>query len=457
MGAGTTGNTTAKVSLLQGTQLSHILERQSRQVAEAYVEANREGQAWLLRFCDDHDVAVQRRDAVTYAIDKDASLARARAEYEAARQLGLPAQWVEDLGTVFPSYGGALLADQAQFDPLDVLAALLAEVRREGGAVVSGRRMVGCATGDSLEVSLDDGSVVRCEHLVQATGIPVLDRGLYFAKLEPQRSYALAFDHPDPAPMPMMLSAGSPTRSIRDIPGEPGRHRLLVGGEGHAVGRSPSEKGSLDRLREWTARYYPEAAESHAWSAQDYASPDGLPFIERMPRGGGRIFVGTGYAKWGMTNAVAAGRAISADILGSPASWSLPISRRTIRPSGALGIARINAAVAMAMVSGLARAELHPLTRVPDQGGDVGRKDLRPTGAARVNGQACAVVALCTHLGGTLTWNDAENSWDCPLHGSRFTPQGDVLEGPATRPLRQATIDDVPTQAGDAAAPPDDS
>ena len=453
IGAGTTGNTTAKVSLLQGTRLSHILERQSRQVAEAYVEANREGQAWLLRFCDDHDVPVQQRDAVTYAIDKDASLARARSEFEAARQLGLPVQWVEDLGTVCPSYGGTVLADQAQFDPLDVLAALLEEVRREGGTVVSGRRMVGCTTGDPLEVSLDDGMIVRCEHLVQATGIPVLDRGLYFAKLEPQRSYALAFDHPDPVALPMMLSAGSPTRSIRDVPGAPGRHRLLVGGEGHVVGRARSEVAHLDRLREWTARYFPEAVESHAWSAQDYASPDGLPFIERMPRGGGRIFVGTGYAKWGMTNAVAAGRSISADILGSPASWSLPTSRRTIRPTGALGIARINAAVAMTLVSGLANAELHPVTRVPDQGGDVGRRDLRPMGVARVDGQTCAVVALCTHLGGTLTWNDAENSWDCPLHGSRFTPDGDVIEGPATRPLRQAAIDDLPSQAGDAAAP----
>ena len=88
VGAGTTGNSTAKLSLLQGTRLSHILERQSRRVAEAYVEANREGQAWLLRFCDDHGVPVQRRDAVTYAGDTGDSLRRARGEHEAATSLG---------------------------------------------------------------------------------------------------------------------------------------------------------------------------------------------------------------------------------------------------------------------------------------------------------------------------------------------------------------------------------
>ena len=179
---------------------------------------------------------------------------------------------------------------------------------------------------------------------MQATGVPVLDRGLYFAKVEPQRSYALAFDHPDPLPM-MMLSAGSPTRSIRDAPGTTGGDRLLVGGEGHVVGRTPSEAEHLNRLREWTAGYFPDAEETHAWSAQDYASHDGVPFVGRMPRGRDRIYVATGFAKWGMTNGVAAARAVSAEILGRPPSWTVPMSRRVTRPSGALQIARINAAV----------------------------------------------------------------------------------------------------------------
>jgi glycine/D-amino acid oxidase-like deaminating enzyme/nitrite reductase/ring-hydroxylating ferredoxin subunit len=441
VGAGTTGHSTAKLSLLQGTRLSHILERQSRRVAEAYVEANREGQAWLLRFCDDHGVPVQRRDAVTFAGDSEDSLRRARAEHEAAASLGLEVRWVEDLFTPFPCYGGTVLSDQAQFDPLDVLAALVEELRLAGGSVSTGRRMVGCSTSTPLQVSLDDGTTVQCEHLVQATGIPVLDRGLYFAKAEPQRSYALAFAHPDPLPM-MMLSAGSPTRSIRDAPGAAGRDRLLVGGEGHVVGRTRSEAGHLDRLREWTAGYFPDAEETHAWSAQDYASHDGVPFVGRMPRGGHRIYVATGFAKWGMTNGVAAARAVSAEILGRPPSWTVPMSRRVTRPSGALQIARINAAVGAHLATGLARAELHAVADVKEGEADIGRRDgMLPTGLSDLDGRRCAVVALCTHLGGVLKWNDAEGSWDCPLHGSRFTPDGAVIEGPATKPLRRRTLD----------------
>jgi glycine/D-amino acid oxidase-like deaminating enzyme/nitrite reductase/ring-hydroxylating ferredoxin subunit len=436
VGAVTTGNTTGKVSLLQGTRLSRILDRQSRRVAEAYVEANQEGQAWLLRFCDEHGVPYQRRTAVTFATDSR-SLDSARAEHEAAAGLGLAVAWKDDLDVPFPHLGGATLGDQAQLDAMDVLEALVREIRREGGTVVTGRRVVTAPLTGPTAVDLDDGSRVRATNIVLATGIPVLDRGLYFAKVEPQRSYALAFRHPAP-PELMLLSAGSPTRSIRDVPSDAGA-LLLIGGEGHTVGRTPSALAHLDALRDWTAEWFPGAQETHAWSAQDYSSHDGLPSVGALPRGRGHIYVATGYGKWGLTNGVAAALSLTKQIHGHRASWQTPISHRVTRPSGALEIARLNAAVAFHLVSDLAQAELRDRPPPAEGEGIVCRRGVLPVGEARVDGESFSVVALCSHLGGTLTWNDAERSWDCPLHGSRFGPEGDVLEGPATRPLRSAS------------------
>jgi glycine/D-amino acid oxidase-like deaminating enzyme/nitrite reductase/ring-hydroxylating ferredoxin subunit len=432
VGVVTTGSTTGKVSLLQGTRFSRILERQSEAVARAYVEANEEGQAWLLRFCEDHGVPFQRRDAVTYAAD-ERSLGSVRAEHEAARRLGLPVRWQDDLQVPFPHRGGTVLPDQAQLDAMSVLEALARELRREGGTVVTGRRVVGAGLTDPTRVRLSDGSHVEATNVVLATGTPILDRGLYFAKVEAQRSYALAFRHPAP-PELMLLSAGAPTRSVRDAPTDDGR-RLLVGGQGHVVGRTRSPAAHLDALREWTAEWFPGAEETHAWSAQDYASPDGLPFVGALPRGRGHLYLATGYGKWGLTNAVAAALSLTAQIHDHVPSWQQTVSHRITRPSGALEVARWNAAVGLHLVGDLARAELRSPGEPAEGQGVVGRGGLVPEGRARVDGRLCAVRAVCTHLGGTLSWNDAERSWDCPLHGSRFSPQGDVLEGPATRPL----------------------
>jgi glycine/D-amino acid oxidase-like deaminating enzyme/nitrite reductase/ring-hydroxylating ferredoxin subunit len=433
IGAVTTGNTTGKVSLLQGTRLSRILDRQSEEVARAYLEANREGQAWLLRFCEEHDVPFDRRPAVTYAHD-DTSLDAAHAEHTAAERLGLAVQWETELDAPFPHRGGTMLDHQAQLDAMDVLAALVTAIRAEGGTVVTGARVTTASRTGPLAVDLEDGRRVRCENLVLATGTPILDRGLYFAKLDPQRSYALAFRY-DNAPEQMLLSAGPPTRSIRDAHSASGP-LLLVGGEGHTVGRARSPQEHVDALRSWTQQWYPGATETHAWSAQDYSTHDGIPFVGAMPRGRGHIFVATGYGKWGLTNGVAAALSLTQQIHGQVPSWQKPMSTRITRPSGALTLGRLNAEVGVHLVTDLLAAEARGVAEPEEGEGTVGRRGLLPVGVSRVDGRRCSVVALCTHLGGTLSWNDAEKSWDCPLHGSRFAPDGQVLEGPATRALR---------------------
>jgi glycine/D-amino acid oxidase-like deaminating enzyme/nitrite reductase/ring-hydroxylating ferredoxin subunit len=435
VGAATSGHTTGKVSLLQGTRLSRILERQSDQVAAAYVEANREGQAWLLRFCDAHSVPYQRRAAVTFAHDSEESLRAARGEQAAAARLGLAVVWRDDLEVPFPHRGGAFLADQAQVDAMDVLEALARELRAAGGVVVVGRRVVS-ASVSAPAVELDDGRRIRADNIVLATGVPILDRGLYFAKVEPQRSYAVAFSC-DAPPELMMLSADSPTRSLRDATGPDGLPRLVVGGEGHVVGRSSSEADCVARLEDWTRRWFPGSVATHTWSAQDYASHDGVPFVGRLPRGRGHVYLATGYAKWGLTNSVAAALTMVAQIHGDEPSWSVPMSRRITRPSGALEIARLNAGVGLRLVGGLAGAELRPVPDEVTEGGSVGREGLVPVARSGVQGATCSLVGLCTHMGGTLHWNDLEQTWDCPLHGSRFTRDGAVLEGPATKPLRR--------------------
>ncbi len=440
VGAVTTGRTTAKVSLLQGTKLSEMLSRQTRGVAEAYVEANREGKEWLLRFCRDHGVAVQPREAVVYAATST-ELRAVRKEHEAASSLGLEVEWRDRLDVPFPHSGAVVLADQAQFDPMAVLDALVEQLRSHGGTLHEGHRVVSVSRSGRPELRTDSGHTLRADNVVLATGMPILDRAVTWAKAEPKRSYLLAFEGPS-VPTGMYLSAGSSSRSLRDVPAGDGRSVFLVGGSGHTVGRTRSEKQHLDELRAWTQEHFPGATETHAWSAQDYSPYDGVPLVGRLPLGGGRIHYATGYDKWGMTNAVAAALQLSASLLGGAVPrWARTMADRRPTPSGGAQVGRMSAGVGAAEVLATVRAGLRSADPHPPEGtGVVGRDGLVPTGTSTVDGRTCTVLAICTHVGGTLKWNDAERSWDCPLHGSRFAPDGQVLEGPATKPLRTRTV-----------------
>ena len=133
--------------------------------------------------------------------------------------------------------------------------------------IAENSRVVDVSWGPRPRARTEDGREFRGRRLVVATGTPVLDRGLYFAKLEAHRSYLLAYRLPSaPTSLPgMMIGAGSQPRSLRDVPDDV----LLVGGAGHVVGRGGPELAGLDELREWATEHFPGAVETHAWSAQD--------------------------------------------------------------------------------------------------------------------------------------------------------------------------------------------
>ncbi|RMB59909.1 FAD-dependent oxidoreductase [Tessaracoccus antarcticus] len=438
VGAVTTGNTTGKLSLLQGTTLHQIRHFHSDKVLRAYVDGNREAQAWLLQYLAERDVAVQQRNAYTYATTPDGTTTLKK-EHEAALAAGLEVTWSEESELPFAVTGAIALADQAQFQPMEVLAALADDLRERGGVIIEGVRVTG-AKGSHAPITVETSrGDVTADHLILCTGFPVLDRGGYFAKLTPLRSYALSFrvpGAPTSLPQGMYLNAEEPTRSLRTAPtGDD--ELLLVGGNGHVVGRSDSTQAAVDDLEAWTQEHFPGAERTHAWSSQDYQSLNRVPFIGKMPRGHGNIWMGTGYNKWGMTNAVAAALSISTQILGGTMEWSDVLDHRVTKPAGLASTAKIMAGVGTHLMKDWVQSELHALPDGdPAEGmGVVGRVGATPTARSTVDGKTCQVSGVCTHMGGILHWNDAEKSWDCPLHGSRFAPDGKVLEGPATQDL----------------------
>jgi nitrite reductase/ring-hydroxylating ferredoxin subunit len=322
-----------------------------------------------------------------------------------------------------------------------VLAELARRLRERGVRIVTGCRVTGADVQEhGVRVNTNRG-ILDCSKLVLATGTPILDRGLFFAKLAPSRSFVAAYEVPQSElPEGMFLSVDEPSRSLRVDRFADGSTALVVGGGAHTTGRSGRTSDFIRSHDEWAAAHWPGARRRTWWAAQDYRSVTHLPFAGRLPRGGDRIFAATGYAKWGMSNAPAAALEIAGLLRDRPVPWAAALDKH--RPSlPDVGEAvQINASVGGHLVVDWARVGTTPARdSVPEEGtGRVVRRGMSPVAESTVRGTTRRVSGVCTHLGGILTWNDAECTWDCPLHGSRFDADGTRLEGPAVEDLAPA-------------------
>lgn len=418
-GAVTTGRTTAKVSALQGTLLSRAARAGRWPALQAYVESTLHAQAWLRERAAGLGAPLEERPALTWA-DDDQGRRSVETEHRVALDLGLPVRLEESPDLPVPARLAVVLDDQLQVDPAELVVGLARAFVAAGGRLVTGWRMRHVRQrGTEVRVSFRSGSGAderRAEavgrHVVLATGAPTVDRRMHFARVTAQRSYLLAYGVAE-EPAQMALAASSPSRSYRGARVD-GRPVLLAGGAGHPTGRRGPEAGSVERLRDWVFQHWPDAEELAVWSAQDYATTDHLPLVGSLGGPSPDVYLATGFNKWGMTSGVAAALALAGRLAGDPVPWAEPLYDRPWRLRDVPALAQVQAGVAAAGVEAVAR-QASPRTRA----------------------LGCGVVPVCPHLGGPLRWNEVEQSFDCPWHGSRFDEDGEVLEGPATRALKR--------------------
>ncbi len=434
VGSGVTGCTTAKVSALQQTMYSTILRYHGSDAAATYAEASRdavETVATLAR-TERIDCSLERRPAFTYA-DKPAERSVVEREHEAARAAGLDVELVDELDLPYPVHGAVRLAEQVQLHPTRYAQGLARAVDGDGSAVFEATRAVKI---EQRRVRTGGGTITA-EQVVDAAHYPILDRGLFFARLEAERSYCIAAHVNGPVPNGMSISSGSPTRSVRSY-GE----LLIVGGEGHPAGAREATPSRYDQLADFASEHWDVAEITHRWSAQDPVSWDHLPVIGRYP-GSSRLFVASGFHKWGLTSGTFAARIISDQIAGRENSWAAQFNPTRVGARGLPKVAQLGGKFTLDFIADRAApgAKASAAELKPGEGGVV-RDGLGKLGAYRdLDGKLHAVSLRCTHLGCLLRFNSAERSWDCPCHGSRFDLDGTVLEGPATKPLERRSVD----------------
>lgn len=439
IGHGVTGYTTAKVSSTQGLKYQQIESAHGEDTARVYAQANQRGLDLILGIVDQEgiDCDLERKTNYVYTerSDERSSIEK---EVDASRRAGLATELVTDTSLPYPVVAALRHPDQAQFHPLKYLGALVDLIDGDGSSVSENSRVTGVHEGSRCRLETDAGARVSCDYAVIATHYPFTDRSLMFPRVHPSRSYAVAGPAPsDVMPDGMFISGGQPTRSVRTIP-ENGRTLLMVGGEGHKVGRDYDTRERYNALRKWATERFGMDEFPYQWSSQDGSTIDQLPYVGTYRRSSDRVFTATGFSKWGLTNGAVAAEIIADAILDRPNAFAATYDPHRITPlASAKKAVTENSEVAMHWtrdrIAHPQRGEVETLA--PGEAAVMGGP-LGPIGVHRDDeGILHCVSAVCTHLACTVTWNTAERSWDCPCHGSRFDFEGRVLEGPAIKDL----------------------
>ena len=361
-----------------------------------------------------------------------------RADAQLAARLGFPATFIER----GPLTGKPALAiaDQAVVQPLQYLAGLALAVD-DAGSFVFERCEVGDIMQDPFAVIVD-GKTVACTDLVVATHVPIVGirnlvgATLFQTKLYPYSTYVLGARLPADSMAPGLYDDTTDPYFYLRVHEESDGLYAVFGGEDHKTGQATDTEACYSRLEDALRRLLPRAQIERRWSGQVIETDDGLPFIGKVAE---HQYAATGYAGNGLTFGTAAGMMIHDAIVGSNNPWRelFDPQRKASSPSSLRRIVEENVDYPLHYIADrLRQSRSAGVENVPRGEGRVVMIDGQRVAVHRTeNGTVVKVSAVCTHMGCIVRWNKAEQTWDCPCHGSRFTADGLVVAGPAEAPL----------------------
>jgi len=438
IGAGASGYNTGKVSSLHGLVYQELAKRFGPDTARDYAAANQAGLGWIAANVESFGIECDfvRKPNFTYT-ESEQGREKIAAEAEAARAAGLEAELTGDLGELpFSVHAAVRVENQAEMHPLRYLHGVAAAAAAAGCAIHERTRAVGVDGSGPVLVRTAAGPGLRAGKVIVATHLPFLDRGLYFARSHPERSYVVAARLRGEIPQGMYLSDESPAHSLRALPTGNGQ-LLMAGGESHKTGQS-DERERYAALEAWTRERFEVEAIEHRWATQDHLPNDKLPFVGPLWPFGDRILTATGMQKWGLAMGTAAG-AILADLAlerDNPWAESFPTARFDPRRGGFTALKQ-NADDGFRFFADRLRGRHRAAEELgPGEGAVVGAGLGQRAAYRDEAGELHLLSARCTHLGCIVKFNAAERTWDCPCHGSRFDAlDGEPIEGPAVRRL----------------------
>ncbi len=437
---GTTGHTTAKITAQHDLIYDEFIHNIGRSHARLYYEANSEALDFIKNTVNQHqiDCEFSMQDAYIYATTEKYAR-KIEKEAEAYEKLGIEGGLVDSIPFDIAIQNALVMKNQAQFHPTKYLVHLLKHITEMGGLIFENTTAVNIETGEQPAVLTREGPRITANTVLTCSHFPFYEgAGLYSTRMYADRSYALAVKAKKKYPGGIYISADEPTRSLRSVTIN-GEEVVLIVGENHKTGQGIDTMEHYKALEAFGEEVFGLEDIIYRWSAQDLTTLDKLPYIGELTSGQPNILIATGFRKWGMSNGTAAALLFRDMIIGKDNAFQklYTPSRFYAHPS------LKNFLVENANVVGqLIKGKLDSPKTVPEDlangEGAVITLDGHRKGAYKDDkGELHIVDTTCTHIGCEVEWNSGDRSWDCPCHGSRFSFTGEVLEGPAEKPLQK--------------------
>ncbi|EIW6614276.1 FAD-dependent oxidoreductase [Clostridium perfringens] len=419
--SGNTKNTTAKITSQHDLIYSKLITEFGEEKARQYAKANELAIKKYKEIIEDRriDCDFEEKSAYVYSLNEVDVL---KEEVEAAKNLGIDAEFVQEVNLPFKINGAVKFNNQAQFNPLKFLRGISNEL-----VIYENTRAL--EIKENLVVT--SGGNITANNIVVATHYPIMNApGYYFMKMHQERSYVLALENTSEIDG-MYIDLNKEGYSFRTY-----NNLLLLGGISHRTGEN-EEGGSYDKLRKVAKNLYPKAKEKYYWSAQDCMTIDGIPYIGRYSSETPNIYVATGFNKWGMTSSMVSAMIISDMILEKENDFSEIFSPRRFDLSLSINnIANDLIETAKNFIAQKVSIPSSEIEHIKNGHGGIIEYNGEKVGVYKNKEEKEFFVSTkCTHLGCQLSWNADELTWDCPCHGSRFDYKGRLIGSPATKDL----------------------
>jgi glycine/D-amino acid oxidase-like deaminating enzyme/nitrite reductase/ring-hydroxylating ferredoxin subunit len=440
-----TGCTTAHLTCVTDTRLTELVKSFGRDHALAVWDAGRAAIDQISSIIDEHQIQCEFTIVPGFLHQpriggKEKEAACLKEDAANALELGIDAKFVDRAPLVLQP--AVRFPNQAKFHPRKYLGALLNAARGEGCHLYE-KSPVDEIQDQPLQVK-SRGCTIHCGRILIATHVPLqglvntMSATLFQTKLALYTSYAVGAKVASGVlPAACFWDTNDPYDYLRIDRGEHYDY-AIYGGEDHKTGQESNPAARFDSLQQKVEHLLPGAKVEHRWSGQVIETPDGLPYIGETVPG---QFIATGFSGNGMTFGTLAAMMFCDELAGRKNPWRdlFDVNRKAF-PTGAWDYFKENKDYPYYLLKDrLARATAKSTRAIKRGEGRILKLNGSKVAAFRDdNGKLIKKSAICTHMGCVVHWNDAEKTWDCPCHGSRFKPTGEVIAGPAETPLEDA-------------------